>query len=205
MDAETILTPYHAGTGPLHRLTAGWKLALVLAGTVAIVLLPRDAWTAHALAAVAVVMLAAASRVPPRHLLLRLALVEPFAVGVAILALFQPGGWPVFLSMLAKSTLCLSLVVLLTTTTRFSDMLRVLWRSRVPALLVTTLALMHRYLFVLVDEMQRMLRARRSRSFDDSRGFAWRGSAEVAGQLFLRSSERAERIYSAMCARGWKT
>ena len=132
-------------------------------------------------------------------------LVEPFAIGVAVLALFQPDGWPMFGSMLAKSTLCLSLVVILTTTTRFSDMLQVLWRIRVPALLVTTLALMHRYLFVLVDEMQRMLRARRSRSFSTGRGGAWRASSEVAAQLFVRSSERAERIYSAMCARGWKT
>jgi energy-coupling factor transporter transmembrane protein EcfT len=24
------------------------------------------------------------------------------------------------------------------------------------------------------------------------------------GQLFVRASERAERIYDAMCARGWK-
>jgi energy-coupling factor transporter transmembrane protein EcfT len=28
--------------------------------------------------------------------------------------------------------------------------------------------------------------------------------AEVIGRLFVRASERAERIYLAMCARGWK-
>ena len=28
--------------------------------------------------------------------------------------------------------------------------------------------------------------------------------ATVLGQLFVRASERAERIYDAMCARGWK-
>jgi energy-coupling factor transporter transmembrane protein EcfT len=26
----------------------------------------------------------------------------------------------------------------------------------------------------------------------------------VVGQLFVRASERAEHIYDAMCARGWK-
>jgi len=26
----------------------------------------------------------------------------------------------------------------------------------------------------------------------------------VVGQLFIRASERAEHIYDAMCARGWK-
>ncbi len=30
-------------------------------------------------------------------------------------------------------------------------------------------------------------------------------AAEVAARLFVRSSERAERIYAAMCARGWRT
>ena len=29
-------------------------------------------------------------------------------------------------------------------------------------------------------------------------------SATVIGHLFIRSSERAERIYAAMCARGWQ-
>jgi cobalt/nickel transport system permease protein len=95
--------------------------------------------------------------------------------------------------------------VLLSSTTRFSAILRVLWGIRVPTLLVTTLALMHRYLFVLVDETGCMVRARRSRTFTHDRASAWRSSASVIAHLFVRSSERAERIYAAMCARGWKT
>ena len=43
-------------------------------------------------------------------------------------------------------------MVLLSNTTPFSELLRVLKAARVPALLVTTLSLMYRYLFVLVDE-----------------------------------------------------
>jgi cobalt/nickel transport system permease protein len=137
--------------------------------------------------------------------MIRLLLLEPFVLGIALLALLKPGGVPLFLSMLTKSTLCLATMVLLTATTRFSDLLAVLWRIRVPALLVTTLALMHRYLFVLVEEMERMQRARRSRTFVAGRTSAWRNSAQVAGQLFVRTSERAERVYLAMCARGWKS
>jgi cobalt/nickel transport system permease protein len=75
---------------------------------------------------------------------------------------------------------------------------------RVPALLVTTLALMHRYLFVLLDESERMRRARSSRTFWRQRRARWRMLGTVVGQLFVRASERAERIYAAMCARGWK-
>ena len=76
--------------------------------------------------------------------------------------------------------------------------------ARVPALLVTTLSLMYRYMFVLLDEGQRMRRARLSRTFTGRRARSWRARASVLGQLFIRSSERAERIYGAMCARGWR-
>ena len=86
----------------------------------------------------------------------------------------------------------------------FSEILRVLQRVRVPALLITTLALMHRYLFVLADEAERMRRAPASRTFRPGRRRHWQTLATVVGQLFVRASERAERIYDAMCARGWK-
>ncbi|MBK6348936.1 MAG: cobalt ECF transporter T component CbiQ [Steroidobacteraceae bacterium] len=189
----------------MHRLPAGSKLALALVFILCIVLLPPGSWLAFAVLSVALVAAALGARVSPRQLLVRLLLVEPLVIGVALLALLQPGGWPLFLSMLAKSTLCLACMLLLTATTRFSDLLRVLWRLRVPSLLVTTLALLQRYLFVLLQEMERMQRARRSRSFHDGRASTWRGSAQVAGQLFVRTSERAERVYLAMCARGWKS
>ncbi|MGA2586237.1 MAG: CbiQ family ECF transporter T component [Candidatus Aminicenantales bacterium] len=32
----------------------------------------------------------------------------------------------------------------------------------------------------------------------------WVLLSRIVGQLFLRSTERAERIYAAMSARGWK-
>jgi cobalt/nickel transport system permease protein len=56
---------------------------------------------------------------------------------------------------------------------------------------------------VLVDEAQRMRRARASRTFRPGRWWTWRTLTTVIGQLFVRSTERAERIYAAMIARGW--
>ena len=122
----------------------------------------------------------------------------------ALLAWLQPHGGLVFLTLMARSTLCLLAVVLLALTTPFHELLHVLRWLHVPTLLVTTLALMHRYLAVLLDESQRMRRARASRTFITSRRHTWYALASVAGQLFVRSSERAERIYAAMCARGWR-
>ena len=201
---DRLLRPYQHGTSAVHRLPAAAKLLVAVGCVLLVVLLPRDAWWAYAAIAAALLALAAASRADLQAMFLRLLLLEPFVLGIALLALLRPGGWPLFLSMLTKSTLCLATMILLTATTRFSDLLAVLWRMRVPALLVTTLALMHRYLFVLVEEMERMQRARRSRTFVAGRTTAWRDAAQVAGQLFVRTSERAERVYLAMGARGWK-
>ena len=202
---DRLLSPYHHGESPVHRLPAIVKAGLAAALVMTVVLLPRDAWTAYAVCAASLAFVAALARLPPRALARRILLLEPMVLGVAALSLAQQGGAMVFLAMLTKSTLSLVTMVLLSGTTRFSDLLGVLWRLRVPALLVTSLALMYRYLSLLLDEAARMTRARRSRSFVAGRGLAWKGSASVAAQLFVRSSERAERVYAAMCARGWRT
>jgi cobalt/nickel transport system permease protein len=95
-------------------------------------------------------------------------------------------------------------MILLANTTPFAEILRVLRQLRVPDIFITTLALMYRYLFVLADEAERMKRARQSRTFTHRRWLTWKTLATVIGQLFVRSTERAERIYAAMCARGWR-
>ncbi len=189
---------------PVHRLPAGWKLVAALALVLTVVLLPP----AHPLwlggVAAGLVITAGLSRIPWMFLVRRLLLLEPLVIGVALLALFQPGGGRLFVFLVAKCTLCLLTMVLLANTTPFAELLRVLRGVRVPALLVTTLSLMHRYLFVLADEAQRMRRARLSRTFTARQARSWRTLATVVSQLFIRASERAERIYGAMCARGWR-
>lgn len=202
---RALLEPYQHRQSAIHWLPAGVKAGGALVFVLGLLLLPRASWTAYGVAGALLLVLAGLSRIPPPALARRLLLVEPFALGVALLSLLQQDGPRIFAATLTRSTLCLACMVLLSSTTRFSALLRVLWRIRVPSLLVTTLALMHRYLFVLVDEAGCMVRARRSRTFSRSRASTWRSSATVIAQLFVRSSERAERIYAAMCARGWKT
>ncbi|MGB7620881.1 MAG: cobalt ECF transporter T component CbiQ [Terriglobia bacterium] len=200
-----LLNTYQHQRSPIHRLPASVKLVGATVFVFACLLLPRHGWTAFAVAGVALLLTAALSRIPALQLTRKLLWVEPFALGVALLSLLQTNGFQVFVFTLVKSTLCLFSMVLLSSTTRFSDILHVLWRARAPSLLVTTLALMHRYLFLLTDEIGRMLRARKSRTFSRGRLNVWRSSATVIAHLFVRTSERAERVYAAMCARGWKT
>jgi cobalt/nickel transport system permease protein len=193
---------HHASS--IHRLPPGLKLGVALGLILGSALLPASWHAWFASVAALVVLVALASRIAPWFLIKRLLLLSPFVLGVALVNALQPAARASWREVAVRGVLCLATVVLISNTTPFSEVLRVLRRVRVPALLITTLALMHRYLFVLADERERMGRARASRSFARSRRFAWATLATVAGQLFIRASERAERIYDAMCARGWK-
>ena len=190
--------------GVVNRLPAGLKLALALAIIVGTIAAPAG-WQAWFVGiAILLVSTAMVSAVPFGFLLRRLLLLSPFVAGVLLANALHPtaqGSWPL---LAARSGICLFTVILLSNTTPFSRILDVLRRLRVPGVLITTLALMHRYLFVLVEESERMRRARASRSFNRRRRKRWQVLGGVVGQLFLRASERAERIYDAMCARGWK-
>jgi cobalt/nickel transport system permease protein len=197
-----FLDHYSRLESPVHRMPAAIKLLAALTLVVGVLLVSPSRPIALAFMALPVLAIAAGSRIPWRFLVRRLLLLEPFVLGVAVLALFQPGGWHLFLVLVGKCTLCLLTMLLLANTTPFADLLRVLRGFHVPALLVTTLSLMYRYLSVLIDETQRMKRARMSRTFTPQRVRAWRTTATVVTQLFIRTTERAERIYAAMCARG---
>lgn len=199
-----LLDNYSRFDSPVRRWPASLKLAVTLSALILTVLLPLSAWGFFLFWALALLGIAVLSRIPAGFLLKRFLLLEPLVLGVAVLALFQPGGRWVFLTIVIKSTLCLFSMILLSNTTPFGELLVLLQRLRIPALLVTTLALMYRYLFVLLDEAERMKRARSSRTFTHTRAQVWKSLATVAGVLFIRTSERAERIYAAMCARGWK-
>ena len=114
-----------------------------------------------------------------------------------------------FASVLIKSWASVTAAVLLTSTTTPLKLLAALRALRLPAILVAVVMLMYRYLFVLVDEAQRMLRARTARSAaigPRSGGtVVWRAKSAggMAGSLFIRTLDRSERIYMAMLARGY--
>lgn len=189
---------------PVHRLPPALKLAAAFAIVVATVIVPVSLpWYFVACAAFlfCVTLLA---RLPLKFVALRLLTLEPLAAGVAILSLMQDNGLAVLVRILVKSNICLLTMVLLSNTTPFDGILSVLRTLRVPPLLITVLALMYRYVFLLIDQSERMVRARRSRTFAPRRGNRWRIAAGIVGHLFVRSTERAERIYAAMTARGWR-
>ena len=112
-----------------------------------------------------------------------------------------------FISIAIKSWLSLMAAILLSSTTRFENLLSSFRRLGLPKLLVAILSLMWRYLSVMVDEAKSLARARDSRSAGQSgKGtLVWRAgvTGKMVGNLLLRSLERSERVYLAMSARGY--
>jgi cobalt/nickel transport system permease protein len=196
---------YHRHRDSLvSRLPAAFKLGVALAMIVGTVLAPPTAVGWFAGMALLLLVAVALSRLPLLFLLKRLAWLSPFILSVALVNALQPEARGSWRAVAVKSTICLLTIIVVSNTTPFSRILRVLKAAQVPGLLITTIALMHRYLFVLVEEAERMRRARASRTFKRQRRARWQALSTVVGQLFVRASERAERIYDAMCARGWK-
>ena len=189
---------------PVHRLPAALKLAVALALVVSTVIVPMSAVLFFAACGLFLFCVMLLGRLPFRFVAVRLLTLEPLAAGVAILALMQHDGLSMLIRILVRTNLCLLAMVLLANTTPFAGILDVLRSLRVPPLLVTVLALMYRYVFLLIDQSERMTRARKSRTFASGRGGRWKTAAGIVGQLFIRSTERAERIYAAMSARGWR-
>ncbi len=196
---------YSRLNSPVHSLSAGTKSAVGLVLIALAILTPLGFWPVHVFVAGCAVAALLVSRVPPVFVVKRILMFEPAILVMALVTLLQPGGGVKFLSVVVRSTLSLTVVVLLANTTPFSEFLRLMRRFRAPAIAVTILALMYRYVFILFDEMQKLRRARASRAYSHSAGYHWGVRASILGQLFIRSTERAERIYAAMTARGWET
>ncbi|MGH7272592.1 MAG: energy-coupling factor transporter transmembrane component T family protein [Polyangiaceae bacterium] len=203
MSGIHVWRSYRHIDSPVHRAPAAAKLGGTLALVTALALVPVGHFGVTAAAFTLVIALASIAKIPLSAFLARLAIVQPFILGVAVLSLFQGRGLVVFGAVALKSTACVAAVQLLAHTTQMDDILTALRRAGAPSSLVLTLALLHRYLFVLVDESQRMARARCARTWQSSRWVTWKAHASVIAVSFVRSVARADRITAAMRARGW--
>ena len=162
------------------------------------------------------------SGITPRQILKRLCILIPFVIFIAMFIPFVKEGsvclslkisnWNLdityegvwtFLNIIVKSTLSIFLLVIATSTTTFPDFIKGLDMLRVPRLLVMLMSFMYRYIFVLIDEARKLMRARSLRYFGSRYKEQFRVIGFMIGVLFIRTFERAERIYSAMIIRGF--
>lgn len=200
----------------LHRTPAEVKLVGLLAVVLTVVATPREQAWAFALHAVLLVGLVAAARLPAPVVLRRMVIEVPFVVFAVVLPFVALGdrvdvlglslsadGLLGGFNILAKGTLGVLAAIVLSATTTPRDLVVGLQRLRVPALFVTILAFMVRYLDVVVSDMRRMAIARAARGFEARHVGHVAVVARGAGALFIRSFERGERVHLAMLSRGF--
>jgi cobalt/nickel transport system permease protein len=219
---------YHESESFLHRLDPRVKVVVTVAFILSNALLPDGAWIAFAFSWLFLLLANTLSNLGFGFTFKRSLIALPFAF-IAITILFSMPGkaltsfhflmWDFtitdagllrFVSILIRSWLSVQMAILLVATARFPDIIHALEHLKVPAILTTIIAFLYRYLFVLADEVFRLMRARESRSAAapgqrPGRSVAWRAriAGHMAGQLFLRSYERSDRVYNAMLARGY--
>ena len=225
--AAGLLDRYLEGRSWFHSADARIKLVMALGFIFATTSIPPGKWIGFA-AMLALVWLAAGiSRVGLLRVFLRSLVAIPFIL-IALPTVFTKPGLPLFelnlalftltgtlegldffISVLLKSWASVTAAVVLTATTPPLCLLEALRALRVPAILVAIVMLMYRYLFVLVDEAQSLMRARTARSAaigpKSGGSLVWRAKSAggMAGSLFIRTLDRSERIYMAMLARGY--
>ncbi len=183
------------------------KVVLTFLLITGIVMTPADAFPAYALLWGLVGSLAAAHGISVWRLA-RLAGVALIFSLAALPLLMTTTGAVRFFSIVLKSWLSAQTALLLSLTTPFTELLWAFAALKLPAPLVAILSFMYRYLFVLREESERLLRARTSRSAGKKSygGLRWqaRTAGSMVGNLFLRSYERSERVQAAMSARGYR-
>lgn len=223
-----VFDRFHAAQSRLHLLNPRVKVLLTVFFILGNALLPDAAWLAFGSAWLFLLAANDQSRLGLGFTLRRSLLAAPFALA-ALSAIFAPQGKPLasfdllwlnltitdvgllrFISILIRSWLSVQMAVLLVATTQFPDIIHALEHLHMPQALTTIIAFLYRYLFVLTDEVLRLLRAREARSAGlpgqkQGRTLLWRAkvAGNMAGQLFVRSYERSDRIYNAMTARGY--
>jgi len=188
---------------PIHRLDPRAKILAALAIVLSLVIGERSyAWLFLSYLALLVALIVAA-RVPLGALAARAALVLPFAGTVALVNWFH-GDAVRAAAVLGKSYLSALTVLFLLATTPLHALLRGLELLRLPRFFLMVAQFVYRYLFVLSEQAQHMMQARRCRAPRGTRQPLAGAAAGAIGVLFARSYARAERIHHAMLARGFQ-
>jgi cobalt/nickel transport system permease protein len=206
----------------VHHLDPRTKLLCSLAFVLAVVLTPAGTWKVYTVYLVVMIGIVLLSCLPLKYVLKRSLVIFPFVIMIAIFTPFVKqgleaaswdiGAWhigityeglAVLANVVVKSWLCILCLIVLSSSTKFEELLHGMNRLKVPQVFVQIISFMYRYMFVITDQAMRMQMARDSRNFGFNRRNIFKTMGNIIGMLFIRSYERAERIYAAMLSRGY--
>ncbi len=217
---------------PVHRIDGRIKILITLAIIVYAVALPRmDSinFVKLGVLEVYIITLMLLARLELSYIALRFAIAIPIGFGIAA---FQPFLKQPFIAnftvlytlpmgfeitregmlfgavILAKFLVCISSVILLSSTTSMSELVSSARRMGLPKELALLFTMMVRYLFVFWNMLGRIRTAQKTRCFDIwNNKVPRRWTLEQVGytisSMFVRSYEQGERTYQSMLCRGY--
>ena len=112
------------------------------------------------------------------------------------------GGVISMITLMMKGVFSVLATYALIATTGIEKLCFALRLIHVPKILVTQILLIYRYISVLLSEADRMTQAYALRA-PGQKGIHFKVWGPLAGQLLLRSMDRAENVYESMCLRGY--
>ncbi|MGH9559432.1 MAG: energy-coupling factor transporter transmembrane component T family protein [Bryobacteraceae bacterium] len=193
---HVVVERWSRGSSPLHARDARAKFGALLAFLIAVSTTRPASQAAFAGYAALLAIAIAVARLPALAILARAAVVLPFS-GVFALIVWWSGEPLRALALGEKSFLSAIAALLLAATTPLPELLRALDKLKIPRALILSIQFLYRYLFVALEQAQRMRHAVRAR------GARFGSAAGALAVLFARSFARAEGIYRAMLARGF--
>ena len=219
---HAFIDKYSELDSPIHRLDPRIKVVGFGLLIFSVILMDVITLRVFGLLTGMFLVLVASSCIPLSFVLKRSLVIVPFSAMIAAFLPFMKEGtllWRVessifsltvteeglrlFMNVVAKSFLSVISVIFLTSTTRFPDLLKALEKLKCPQVMILIFSFMYRYVFVVEDEFMKMRQAKQSRSVNHSWWPEVKCLSNMVAVLFLRSYERAEAVYLAMCSRGF--
>ncbi|VVB54019.1 Energy-coupling factor transporter transmembrane protein EcfT [uncultured archaeon] len=217
---------------PIHGIDGRIKILMTLAITIYVVALPRMEtlnFTKLGILEAYLLLLLLFSKIELSHLAARFAIALPFGLGISILQPFlkQPflhdftimyrlpmgievtnEGLLYGATIFLKFFVCISAVILLSSTTSMSELVASARRLGLPKEMALLFTMMVRYLFVFWNMLGRIRTAQKTRCFEIwNRKVPRKWTLEQIGytisSLFIRSYEQGERTYQSMLCRGY--
>ncbi len=203
------------GDSPIHKLDPRSKLITILVFICIVVSFNKYEISALIPFFIFPVVLMAVGNISAGYILKKVLVIAPIAI---LIGIFNPlidhgtfiqigkisisGGWISFISILVRFLLTVGTALIFIALTGFNTVCAALEKLGTPKVFVVQLLFLYRYLFVLVDESTRLVRARSLRVFD-SGGMGIKSFGPMVGHLLLRTLDRAQRIHTAMSCRGF--
>ena len=204
------------GDSFLHRLDARAKL--MVTGLYIVTVVSYNKYDVSALLPCCIypIFLITAGGLPMGFLLKKLALLSPF---ILLVGIFNPwidtevkinfggyavtGGWLSFCSLLERFVLTLLAGFCLLALTGMNALSLSLHQFHLPKPFVVQMLFLYRYIGVLGEEAERLMRAHALRS-GGRKNMKLKAFVPILGNWLLRSTDRAERVYQAMLCRGFE-